>query len=351
MDYIALRSAFDETKAGVKGLVDAGITKLPPMFVDKKATFLDPGTNESIFPVIDLKDVNKDAVSRAKIVEQVQKACEKFGVFQLVNHGIPLNVMDEMLDGVRRFNEQDLDAKKHFYSRDKTRTFAYSSNLSIATSSANNWKDTIQGIMAPPPSNPEQYPSICWDIMTEYSSYVMKMGITLLELFSEALGLEKDHLKDMDCGKGLVLKGQYYPECPEPDLTFGNSSHTDNSFFTVLVQDQIGGLQILYENQWVNVLPMRGALLVNIADLMQLITNDKFKSLEHRVLANKMRNARISVACFFRMQNPDDVTRKYGPIKELTSVDNPPIYRELTMEEYLKSCVEIGVEALSSFKI
>ncbi|KAK1391068.1 1-aminocyclopropane-1-carboxylate oxidase like 12 [Heracleum sosnowskyi] len=268
MDYIAERHAFDETKAGVKGLVDAGITKLPPMFVDKKAKFLDHGTDELSFPVIDLKGVNKDAVSRAKVVGEVQEACEKFGVFQLVNHGIPLTVMDEMLDGVRRFNEQDLDAKKEFYSRDTTRSFAYTSNLAIA-SSAINWKDTIQGIMFPPPSNPEQFPAICWNIMTEYSSYVMKLGILLLELFSEALGLDKNYLKDMDCAKGLVLKGQYYPKCPEPDLAFGNSSHTDNSFFTVLLQDQIGGLQVLYENQWVNVLPMRGALLVNIADLMQ----------------------------------------------------------------------------------
>lgn len=162
MNYIAEYQAFDETKAGVKGLVDAGITKLPPMFVDKKAKFLDPGTDELSFPVIDLKDINKDAVSRAKIVGEIQQACEKFGVFQLVNHGVPLTVMDGMLDGVRRFNEQDLDAKKEFYSSDKTRTFAYNSNLAIATCSANNWKDTIQGIMFPPPSIPEKYPAICW---------------------------------------------------------------------------------------------------------------------------------------------------------------------------------------------
>lgn len=110
--------------------------------------------------------------------------------------------------------------------------------------------------------------------MVQYSKYVMEFGVTLLKLLSKGLGLDPNYLiRDMACAEGVFLLGHYYPACPQPELTFATSNHSDSGFFTVLLQDHIGGLQVIHQNQWVDVPPTPGALVVNIADLLQVNFN------------------------------------------------------------------------------
>ncbi|CAA3021589.1 1-aminocyclopropane-1-carboxylate oxidase homolog 1-like [Olea europaea subsp. europaea] len=337
--------AFDETKAGVKGLIDSGLQKIPKIFVrpaDELEEELNHKRAQIEVPVIDMGGLDK-VDQHKQIVEEVRIASETWGFFQVVNHGIPLNVLDEMLDGILKFNEQDVEEKKKYYTRDNTRRVIFNSNYDLFSSRNASWRDTLTLSFSDPHQNDsKELPALCRKSAVEYSKHVEELGNILLALLSEALGLEPEHLRNMGCAEGHRLTTHYYPECPEPELTLGTAKHSDPGFFTILLQNQINGLQIFFQNQLVDVQPIHGALVINIGDLLQLVSNGKFRSNKHRVVANHL-GPRISVACFFSGPiNKDKVF--YGPIKELISEENPPVYKEVLLQDYIMKFVTAGLD-------
>ena len=174
--------AFDETKAGIKGLVDAGIKEVPRIFhhlPDQCEKNSVSGGIQVSIPVIDLEGVKKDPGTRQKIVEKVGNASKSWGFFQVVNHGIPLSVLEEMKDGVHRFFEQDLETKKRFYSRDNNRSVAYNCNFDLYSSPAANWRDTLSSLMAPDFPKPEELPEVS-RYVCPCSLYIVHKEIALL---------------------------------------------------------------------------------------------------------------------------------------------------------------------------
>lgn len=97
-----------------------------------------------------------------------------------------------------------------------------------------------------------------------------ELALDLLEALSESLGLEPDYMNKALGKQGQHMAINYYPPCPEPELTYGLPGHTDPNALTVLLQDDVPGLQVLRDGKWVQVNPIPKALVINIGDQIQV---------------------------------------------------------------------------------
>lgn len=156
--------AFDDTKTGVKGLVDSGAKELPKMFIrpchELEEELKTPSVKLQV-QVINLEGIgNKNGYE--EIVKQVLDASEKWGFFQVVNHGISMEVLNNMLQGIRMFHEQDAELKKKFYTRERGKRVLYSSNYDLYFSRFANWRDTLSvNNTNSSHLDPKELPEIC----------------------------------------------------------------------------------------------------------------------------------------------------------------------------------------------
>ncbi|KAK4264067.1 hypothetical protein QN277_029406 [Acacia crassicarpa] len=327
---------FDESKVGVKGLVDSGISTIPPFFVFPPESRSDlrprPGS-ESQIPTVDLSAVfNGDSPDlRSSVVDQIRSAASTVGFFQIINHGIPLEILERTITSVKAFHEQPAEIKARLYHRIPKNGVNFMSNVDLYSSQAASWRDTLQ-VKLNPPADPNLIPEVCKAELLEWNRQIERLGEILLGLLSEGLGLKKERLKEMTFNEGRMMVGHYYPHCPEPDLTVGLNTHADPVAVAILLQDHIGGLQVKKGDDWIDVRSLPGALVINIGDLLQIVSNEEYKSAQHRVLANCSNEPRVSVAVFLNPGAREDV---YGPLPELTSEENPAKYTSFTLNEFL----------------
>ncbi|KAM5555227.1 hypothetical protein ABKV19_023228 [Rosa sericea] len=274
-----------------------------------------PNRLDLLAPAIDLNGfISGDPAIVANSIHIVDQACKKHGFFLIVNHGVDPELIAKAHEYMDVFFEMKLSEKQRAQ-RKVGESYGYASSFTGRFNSKLPWKETL--------SFRKFYQEYC-EVMNELSK-----GI--LELLGLSLAVGREYLKEFYEGNDSIMRLNYYPMCQRPDLTLGTGPHCDPTSLTILHQDQVGGLEVFFDEKWHAVTPVLGSFVVNIGDTFMALSNGIYKSCLHRAVVNN-KAVRKSLT-FFLNSNKDRVVT---PLASLISADNPRLYPDFTWPTLLE---------------
>lgn len=348
---------------GVKHMCENGIKHVPnkyilpagerPNVVTEKTAI--SGHNLKL-PVIDFAQLQ--GPNRSQVLESLAYACENYGFFQLVNHGIPEEIISKMVSVSKMFFEMPFSEREKYMSCDMNSPVRYGTSFNQTNDGVFCWRDFLKLICNPLPDVLEHWPSSPLQFRESAVSYAKEtkaVFVMVVDAILESLGLKNRDdeaeavLKELSEDGSQLMVVNCYPPCPQPDLTLGMPPHSDYGFLTLLLQDDVDGLQILHHDNWLAVQPLPGSFVVNVGDHLEIFSNGRYKSVLHRVLVNTMKY-RISVASLHSFP----FTSTVRPAAKLITETNPRRYKDTDFAsflEYIKSCDSTKKNFIQSRKL
>lgn len=325
----------------VQALADAGVSSLPTQYIQppdlRPAPSHRPSAVSLSVPVVDL------SAGAAAAVDAVRRACAEWGAFHVVNHGVPPGLLDAMRGAGLAFFRAPMEEKLRFGCDPASgaATEGYGSRMLANDDSVLDWRDYFDHHTLPESRrDPTRWPDFVpgyRDTVVEYSNSMKDLAQRLLRIISESLNLPPSYIEEAvgDVYQNITIS--YYSPCPQPDLALGLQSHSDMGALTLLIQDDVGGLEVLKDEMWILVPSLPDGILVILADQTEIMTNGRYKSAVHRAVVNADR-ARLSVATFY---DPSK-SRKICTAPQLVSKEHPQKYRDVMYGDYVSSWYSKG---------
>lgn len=298
-------------------------------------------------PVIDVGPLiaATDAPARRVVAREIAVACREWGFFQVVNHGLDGGLRGDLLQAVWRGMSAFFElprADKEAVLRSRENPWGYYNN-----ELTKNQRDRKEVFDFTREDGDDIYRATNrWPRLPGFRSAMLSwfdacehLSLRLLEAFCIGLDLAPGTLAPAFTPRhtGFVRLNHYPVEDPLADSTLahlpvadlGVHHHTDAGALTVLLQDDVGGLQVHRDGRWYDVTPVSGALVINTGDMMQVWSNDIYRAAMHRVLAMERRD-RFSIPFFF---NPAAGTI-VEPLPSAVGEARPARYRPIDWSEF-----------------
>ncbi|CAM8887711.1 unnamed protein product [Rhodiola kirilowii] len=288
------------------------------------------------------------------------KACEDFGFFKVINHGVSTDLMASLEQyALQFFNMSQTDKNR----AGPPNPFGYG-NKKIGRNGDVGWVEYLlfaakSGSVVDHMFNSilhEEDSDLFSDVLAEYVREMKRVASEVLELIAEGLKLERDILSKLveDEESDSCFRLNHYPPCQQMFQALsgrnliGFGEHTDPQIISVLRSNNTSGLQIaLKDGTWAAVPPDQHSFFINVGDCLQVLTNGRFRSVKHRVVTDSMRS-RVSMIYF----GGPAMKQEIAPIDSLMEDGEESLYKEFTWSEYKKSIYKsrLAVNRLQFFE-
>jgi isopenicillin N synthase-like dioxygenase len=269
----------------------------------------------SDLPVIDLAAVEREP---ERFRADLRAAAHDVGFFQLVGHGVPAVEADRLLELTRAFFALP-EAERLALSNVNSPHFrGYTRVGHELTGGVSDWRDQLDvgserparphGPVEPAYTwleGPNQWPESLPELRVAVLSWMDRLAAVAHRLLQEllvSLGAPRGFYDAAFAGDPhLNLKLVRYPGSPTATPEQGVGVHKDYGFLTLLLQDEIGGLQVQAPDGsgFIDVPPMRGAFVVNLGELLEVATDGLLTATDHRVISPPAGTVRYSVPFFY----------------------------------------------------
>jgi len=285
-------------------------------------------------PVIDIADPEAP-----ETVQAIGAACRDWGFFQAVGHGVEPRLIASVQRQMRAFFAQPLGAKQAIVRSAENPWGFYDRELTRHTP---DWKQIYD--VGPASGNVivPQWPALLPEFKPVIEAFYdagNAVSMRILSAIGSSLGVPANALDAYFAPEHTsFLRLNYYPPCPTPERPadasvakvghLGVNQHTDSGAVTVLFQDQ-PGLEVFHEQSWKLIEPRRDALVINIGDIVQVWSNDRYRAALHRALVRP--DVERFTAAFFL--NPP-YSADYAPLPSVIDARHPARYRAINWGEF-----------------
>lgn len=266
-------------------------------------------------PIIDMSRLLNSELYEEEIAK-LGSACEDWGFFQLVNHGVDEGLLEQIKADITEFFRLPLEEKLAIAIHPNG-VQGFGHHFVFSKEQKLDWVDLLFLATRPVEERSLEFwptkPSTFRDKLDKYSLKLANVSTQLLKFMANNLGVDQDALLGTFDGQPQSVRINYYPPCREADKVLGLSPHTDGIGMTFLLHvNDVQGLQIKKDGKWFSVESIPGALVVNIGDVLEILTNGKYKSIEHRAVINPIKE-RITIAAF----HSANLFCTIGPLQDL----------------------------------